>query len=586
MEIERIQRLLTDAYEKIIGSEKEYLVFLSTSAWNYKYSLEDRLLIYSQRSEAIACAGKHVWEDKVGRRIKDGAVPISLIGNEGVIDVYNAADTVSKDGNAFYLFELDKDNESAVLESMKKYLPFEGDLMSCIKLLCESRTSEALNMYMDDISQDAEDFLRDSVIFMVCDRLGKPCSKPSISCVNESFKDNITFFAGLKACQAASEAVLREFEKAVKPVTKKPSEDKVRKEDYYQKLLVPDKASVPDKARIEYILSCDRFMNNSNEETAAVLADDTASSDAKKAYIIASYDDSYNMFYYLGKEENGYVGYKKEKDGLFLWEGNYLTRSSEMFLSWDEVLELKKRVLSPEIRERTYRRKLIDAALGTGTHDPYSREKIKEEMGKNCSIDEKADFLRQNFGRGSKGFYYDNKTFCLSFDADGIYISEGERFKEDGIHLSYEDAAMGIGRLIEKDSWRRPPTYISEDDIDFVLLGEYEPHGAKDRIYSIFRENGRKEERINLLKEEYGKIRHDASLDIVCDDRGFLMNRPGDKPANCAFLPWEDVLHRIGNAVKKEKESLDERIEAVQLELAVSESDVCYGKGKDTVSGR
>lgn len=64
---------------------KRWRSFLKTSAWMYKFSFDDQLLIYAQRPDARACASYETWNDKLHRWIKRGSKGIALLNENGTL---------------------------------------------------------------------------------------------------------------------------------------------------------------------------------------------------------------------------------------------------------------------------------------------------------------------------------------------------------------------------------------------------------------------------------------------------------------------------------------------------------------------
>ena len=50
------RELYKDTINDITKSEDNWLSFLKTASWNFKYSFNDQILIFAQRPNATACA--------------------------------------------------------------------------------------------------------------------------------------------------------------------------------------------------------------------------------------------------------------------------------------------------------------------------------------------------------------------------------------------------------------------------------------------------------------------------------------------------------------------------------------------------
>ena len=71
--------------------------FLSSAAYQYKYTFRDQIMIYAQRPTAIACAEYDVWSKNLGRWVKRGAQGIALLqfrgGKSTLRYVFDSRDT-------------------------------------------------------------------------------------------------------------------------------------------------------------------------------------------------------------------------------------------------------------------------------------------------------------------------------------------------------------------------------------------------------------------------------------------------------------------------------------------------------------
>ncbi|ERK47509.1 protein, SNF2 family [[Eubacterium] cylindroides ATCC 27803] len=104
--------------------------FLKTSAWMYKFSFDDQLLIYAQRPDARACASYETWNDKLHRWIKRGSKGIALLNENGTLRyVFDISDTRSPENKPLHLWSVDMTNEEEFIEMIvDKYGPFESTL--------------------------------------------------------------------------------------------------------------------------------------------------------------------------------------------------------------------------------------------------------------------------------------------------------------------------------------------------------------------------------------------------------------------------------------------------------------------------
>ena len=104
----------TELYRKTVREigrdSKSWKAFLTTAAFQYKYSFDDQIMIHAQRPHAIACAGIELWNKHFGRRVKRGSTGIALLseagGNSRLHYVYDVGDTYHPDRHPFSLWEI------------------------------------------------------------------------------------------------------------------------------------------------------------------------------------------------------------------------------------------------------------------------------------------------------------------------------------------------------------------------------------------------------------------------------------------------------------------------------------------------
>ena len=73
-------KALSDAtVQRITSSRKDWMDYLDTTAWLYKYPFNDQLMIYAQRPDARACAPIELWNRVFKRWVKRGSKGIALM---------------------------------------------------------------------------------------------------------------------------------------------------------------------------------------------------------------------------------------------------------------------------------------------------------------------------------------------------------------------------------------------------------------------------------------------------------------------------------------------------------------------------
>ena len=159
------------------------------------------------------------------------------------------------------------------------------------------------------------------------------------------------------------------------------------------------------------------------------------------------------------------VGYHAEKDGLLMWEGSYLSRTSESVFSWSVITEMTEGLIergeykiklglqnAPIVAEqlalfdmggdapvyeapadapsgilapaRTVPQEVIDQALYTAGNEPGSAERIAMFYMREHSEQENIAFLRREFGtENGRGIEYEGRKYAIWFLEDGIHLA-------------------------------------------------------------------------------------------------------------------------------------------------------------------
>ena len=216
-------------------------------------------------------------------------------------------------------------------------------------------------------------------------------------------------------------------------------------------------------------------------------------------YLKSAYQDRYTEILVDGVR----VGYKPQADGLLMWEGAYLSRTSESVFSWGvvagwtaQLIEKKEYFINTKITPpKSYDsqqlslfdfadfnnpaqedggqisfmsrpelpQQVIDEALCIGANDRNSRLIICAYFMKDHTPEENAAFLAKHYGTNGAGFYINDREYALWYDPEGIRVSTGRSAQNRyATLLSWEDAAKRIRELLD--------------------LGRYMPQHELDRV--------------------------------------------------------------------------------------------------------
>ena len=206
------------------------------------------------------------------------------------------------------------------------------------------------------------------------------------------------------------------------------------------------------------------------------------------------------------------VGYHAQQNGLLMWEGSFLSRTSESVFSWGVVTEMTEGLIErgeykiklglqnapvmaeqlsffdmgggaavyevPETQRtgelfptRTVPQAVIDQTLYTAGNSRGSAERIAVFYMRQRPEAECIAFLRREFGaENGRGIEYEGKKYAVWFMEDGIHLAQGDSVRTGHCRttVTWEQASVRILELLEAG------TYLSAAELeqaqDKVLL--------------------------------------------------------------------------------------------------------------------
>lgn len=224
--------------------------------------------------------------------------------------------------------------------------------------------------------------------------------------------------------------------------------------------------------------------------------------DVRSHYMSEAFDDAYTELLVDGVR----VGYKRQKNGLLMWEGSYLSRTSESLFNWSVINEFTGHLLEQGELVQTEQVTLFDSEIAGG--EPalptiqaqmgnireaqsgqlsllsVSQQAIDEvfcsagnEENGNLRIcayvqaghtdEELAAFLREEYDTGGLGIHTAEGQIAAWWDENGVRIAQGKRARyENNRLLSWEEVARRTRELLELGR------YMSADDLQRVNENE------------------------------------------------------------------------------------------------------------------
>lgn len=150
--ITETRKLYKETLKELTKTEENWISFLDSSSWNFKYDFADQILIYAQRPEATACADIETWNNKVKRWINKNANGIFIFDNNENSQypfklVFDVSDTHNYKGTPYKLWSVEEKYEMDIIESLDATFGVESENLD----LSTSITLNAYNMVTDNI---------------------------------------------------------------------------------------------------------------------------------------------------------------------------------------------------------------------------------------------------------------------------------------------------------------------------------------------------------------------------------------------------------------------------------------------------
>lgn len=207
-------------------------------------------------------------------------------------------------------------------------------------------------------------------------------------------------------------------------------------------------------------------------------------------YLRSAYQDRFTEILADGAR----LGYRPQKNGLLMWEGAYLSRTSETVFSWELVAGFTAQLIdkreyfintsikpfvpkdpqqltffdlpaqpadAPLFSHPKLPQQIIDEALCVGANDEHSRLIICAYFMKDKP--DNAAFLQRHYGENGAGFYFDGERISLWYDTEGMRIARGTTTQRSSATLlSWEEAAKRIRELLDLGR------YMPQSELDEV----------------------------------------------------------------------------------------------------------------------
>ena len=293
------------------------------------------------------------------------------------------------------------------------------------------------------------------------------------------------------------------------------------------------------------------------------------------------------------------TGYHAEKDGLKMWEGSYLSRTSESVFSWSVITEMTEGLIergeykiklglqnAPVIAEQlalfdmggnepvyevsadtptgvltpahTVPQEVVDLILCTAGNEPNSAERVAVFYMREHPEQENIAFLRREFGmENGRGIEYEGRKYAVWFMEDGIRLAQGDSIRT-GYSKTVVSWGLAAGRIL---GLLRAGIYLSAAELaqapDKVL------HEAMDALLMTARDLTKEGRDMGLLPQtlaihdqhkgypeldedmvEFAKT--DDGLQMLAQEYHAFLYAYHDDPSILRYRLSEYNTHRIG----------------------------------------
>ena len=266
---------------------------------------------------------------------------------------------------------------------------------------------------------------------------------------------------------------------------------------------LPPFLSVP---LIEAIILDDQGRKKSRQEINQFFRN-TKDTQEKIEYMKNAYSDTFVELLV----DNERIGYRKQPDGLLMWEGSYLSRTSESVFSWGMVTEFFEGYMEKDSHSLSFGaetmpnqaeqldifsmttitetsaetgistetsvvyhakvpQEVIDKALYTGESEtvPYA---VAAKYSRNTSPLERTAFLKTVFRPYTGlGIIHEKEKYTAWFTENGLEVSQGKRLRNNALlreSLSWTEMDERIEMLLQEG------TYLSQTELEKAKTFEF-----------------------------------------------------------------------------------------------------------------
>ena len=260
-------------------------------------------------------------------------------------------------------------------------------------------------------------------------------------------------------------------------------------------------------------------------------------------------------FYFQGEP----IAVWYNQDGMYISRGKSAQKSTATHLSWEQVanrigelLDMGRYLPQYQLdkvdnRELTFLAERITTSLIEPLKERYGYpdelEVVKNLLSNPDTFEDLDNDYIEFMDNRRRGSLQSALKYSFRYSPEYIY----EIMK--GMSLVKKDYIAESGYNPERDY------FISDDEIDKLLLSGTMVSGGKERVVEFFKENPDLQKRAQMLKNEYGLSGFGSGNDNAnFDGKGFYFSHGSImKPYAKVLLPWTDIAKRVDRLIKAGK---------------------------------
>ena len=510
--------IFRDTLPLLTVSDETWTAFLSFSAANYRYSFSDRVMIFAQRPDATACADFDYWNKQMGRMVKRGSRGIALLR------------TGSSGGYIRYVFDVsdtvNRINQDRFAENVWEYTHDAEEYF----------TAHIKSAF--DIEGDIEN--AEELISTVCRKLSEELAED--------------YYMQMKELVEEPELTLEEFRELL------------RKSTSYT---VSQRLNLP----------CAEPKTWKTERAVYILTLGTAAGEISKKILLEAEKAvrEYSRTVDKNRENNhnkGEITNGGEKhDGNDIRKSEGLLPANFQGRGETEPRQIRDSQAQPPEKEQTGTLSGDEGgrnAVNTPSRDGHDGEKSHREYDDTFSEDVRSDGGTESEGSDDVGKEDEGTT------PDG----GGNGPERDDLHLDIPDITQQEENILRAEAEKHSVRFVSQADIDEVLIFGSGFEGGKSRINKYFEGSFSYDGAAKFLKDEYGtggmtlNLSNHIRARTNHDSKGLVITvGDNERDTDMVRLTWTDVARRISRLIDEGRYLTEEETEKYYSEAVTKPTE-------------